>query len=431
MNNYIPASPLSYLGHQKNSTVPIQETIDFLEKNTLGILHCVAEDVSNEKQMKEFSKRVDKSLNRLTPYTKQIPLYIDSGGFQVMTGKYTIEDVKKLSEEYYSYLKNNPNKYSKAFVLDLPPNDFCFKNWSEVEAWNDKTYKIAAEMNDLNNIFVFHLLNFESYKIWDRLFEKYHQSFGTFAVGGIAIKQYGRMNRIISYSVPFKVYLDKCLKHDLDSIRVHFLGAGQSSTVLTFLFALCAEFFKREYGILFEVQSDSCQHQRLARARKFQTIEDGQVIQMDYFTKNLNFMFKHKTWERYILDTVNEFASNNGFSIQADKIYHEDGRQDMDFYVLLSMYDLYLYKKIQEIVNENVSELLDYYMNGDIESFYTNTLDFLQKLNGGKLTKNLRNDTVNMVKFLDIMKDDNLDRLEMLMKQNSTNLFQNDSMLTF
>jgi len=429
MNNYIPASPLSYIGHHKNSNVNIQEEVSFLEKNTLGLLHCVAEDVSNTKQMQTFNKRVDHSLDKLEIYTKTIPLYIDSGGFQVLLGKYSIEDVEKLSEVYYDYLKNNPDRYDRAFVLDLPPNDFCFKNWDDVRQWNQKTYKIAADMNDDKNIFVFHMLNIQSYRIWTELFDQYHDKFNMFGVGGIAIKQYGNMNRIISYSVPFKTYLEKCLQYNMKEIDIHFLGAGQASTVLTFLFALVKEFIKDEYQISFNIQSDSCPHQKLARARVFMALENETIHKLTYFSKHLKSNFMGKTLETYILDKLNKFADENGFSVHANSIYQDNGKQNMDCYVLMTMYDLLVYKEIQEIINKKVSGILRYYLNGETELFYNKCIDFLQRLNGGKLTKNLRNDTVNLIKFLDIMRDKNLNRVEMLLKQNATALFQTDSLL--
>lgn len=431
--SFVPASPLSFFCSNKYSKkydknikrLKVSEINSFLSKNIPYILHCVYEDITSEKTIHKLAKNVQATLDVLKIKLPDCPIVIDSGGFQIANGKFNRHIIDEYIEIYYDTLQNISG-YHKNFILDIPPNKKTFSSYSEIENLNDRSYSMAQRMNLDKGIFIFQVHNWELYKIWNRLFDKYNEGFDYFSIGGVA----GGMgsDRIIMYALLFRIFIEKCIQTNRKEVNLHILGASAASPTLMLLFRLFREHVLDLYDISITITNDQSQKARLFRGCKFSTIYNGTCYTMGWFSKDIHLNFFNKTRENHILDKLNDFNSRNNINFQFDRLYDENGIPIGELHIIMCLYDIENYIKTQQIISEELDDLLDTYRLFP-DSFYTKCLNFLKRLNNGKISRNLRKEAASIMKFLEILSDKDLNRVEGLLKQNSTDIF-NTGILT-
>ena len=142
--SYIPAAFKPTILSLKSSErdgkyINPQKFNKFITKNTAGCMMSFGDIFGSSninKNYKNFIKDIEDFKH--SEYTKGIGLVIDSGGFQILSGN--IKDKKTaiiLHDKYYQMLVDNPNLYSRAFILDYPLNTNIFSSWKDVEDWNE------------------------------------------------------------------------------------------------------------------------------------------------------------------------------------------------------------------------------------------------------------------------------------------------------
>lgn len=419
--DFIPASPCSFISQMKNSEVTFEDMDNYLSKYTPAILHCCYEDISSEKSIYKLKERVQRTLDILNEKFPKCNKWIDSAGFQIANGKFRKEILDDYIDIYYDMISSN-NGFDNNFILDLPPST-TFNSWKEVEEYNDRSYKLA---NSDKGIFVFHTHNWDLYEIWNRLFDKYNEGFEKFSIGGVA----GGLGteRIIVYALLFRIFIEKMLQTKRKNVDLHILGASAASPTLMFLFNLFRQQALDLYDISINITNDQSQHARLSQGRKFSTIYNGIVYSFDWFSKNLHMNFNGTTREEFIKDELNRFAQKNNISVMLDNLYNDDDKTNMTMYNLMCMYDIENYIQTQQIISESLSELISTYRMIP-EEFYMKCLQLLKRLNGGRISKNIKKEAASIIKFLDILCDKNLNRVEMLLKQNTRDLFSSNNIL--
>jgi hypothetical protein len=423
MSNFIPASPGSFISQINNSELLYEDVDRYLSQSTPALLHCVFENISTEKSIYKLTDRVQGTLDKLNEKFPSNKIWLDSAGFQISNGKFNKNILDDYIDIYYDTCKN-VSGYERNFVLDMPPSKI-FKSYDEVRKLNDISYKTAQYNNNGRSIFVFHAHDWELYKIWTELFDKYSDGFDKFSIGGVASGNLGSLDRIVVYALLFRTIIEKCIQTKRDTLQLHILGAGRASGTLCLLFRLMTDFVEQHHNIKINLTTDSAQHLRISQGRKFTCLcDDGIIYTLDWFSKNLNNNFKGKTMENYIKNEITRFANTNDINCTVSSLYNDDGKTNMTSYVLMCLYDIHNYIQTQEIISDNLSDLISTY-NSTPDLFFDKIIKVVKRLSGGRITNNIRRESAMIIKFLSILKDRDLIRVEGLLKMNTEETFRN------
>ena len=424
MIEFYNASPLSTVGHNANQNISYSDIDKYFARYIPTHLHSVAENVSSPRSFKKLKENVAKSFDILNDIFPSIEIITDSGGFTIAQDKYDLKDIDNLIDSYHDFIQST-DIYKDYFTLDVPPCKYI-TSYQQLEDLNKRSYSLSHGINNGKGIMVCHFHNNSLYKIYGDLFDRYNDHFNRFAVGGVAG---GLKNRIIDYALIFRLYIDKMIKFNYKRFPLHILGVGSSPTLL-FIFELFKEITKRVYDIDVELTMDSAVHQRLGKARTFTTIYNGIVYQLDYFSKNLHYNFNGILREKYMIEELNKFCDMYDIDYEVKRIYNEDDRMNMEFYVILFLYNNHIYRNIQKIISDTIPTLVDTFLN-NAELFYDECLKVLIPINKGRLTKNLKYDARNIIKFCEILMGKDINRSLMLLDRNDQNMFLPDGILKF
>jgi uncharacterized protein YozE (UPF0346 family) len=188
-------------------------------------------------------------------------LKIDSGGFQIITGKITQNRILEYIECYHLVLEKYHKEIDKIFSLDI--NNFTM-NADQILEWNHKSTQMTIESIKKYPIlkekvlFVLQNRNRRVFEIWRKLFidKKVWEHFELFSLGGlVGLKKDTKVD--FNHAVPATMWLlTYAKKYNFEIKQLHWLG--QSSKVVFIAMAL----LEKLYGIYFT--SDSSELIRFA-----------------------------------------------------------------------------------------------------------------------------------------------------------------------
>ena len=188
-------------------------------------------------------------------------LKIDSGGFQIITGKITKNRILEYIECYHIVLEKYHNEIDKIFSLDI--NNFTMTA-EQILEWNYKSTQMTIDSIKKYPIlkekvlFVLQNRNRRVFEIWRKLFieKKVWEHFELFSIGGlVGLKKDTKVD--FNHAVPATMWLlVYAKKYNFEVKQLHWLG--QSSKVIFIAMAL----LEKLYGIYFT--SDSSELIRFA-----------------------------------------------------------------------------------------------------------------------------------------------------------------------
>lgn len=225
------------------SAKPYTEALDLMPsicKHTNKLLISLAAAFKKPLNPKDIDKFHGDIVKLKHKYARLHPeLWIDSGGYSFITGRYKSKDVPELTEGYVYYLQNYSNEFDYIFSLDFPFNklDKSYNaDLSEIKKANLSTTKetVVIIEKDIKLIdkyyFISQFLKPGFYKIWREIYSD--AGLGNLiknrAIGGLVGSRVSKRN----IPSPFIGMAYRCFVDFLNStnynetgqFRLHFLG---------------------------------------------------------------------------------------------------------------------------------------------------------------------------------------------------------------
>ena len=348
--------------------------VQYIEDSVPSLLY--AYHISTKYNIDRYNKHFDK-YNEDVKKTIRNPLLIDSGGFDVNTGKFDRKKTFKLYDAYYDYLENYKNNYDQAFVLDLCPgeNTIAFNNWGEVEKINNDSYNRCAILNqeEKNNyIFVFHMASNRVEKIWSALLDEYFDKYNYFGIGGLAGTSQSSMGRSLKVSLGLYKTLKKCVESGRKVLNFHFLGIGVNNYVL--LFELFKKHIKEIHGIDVNITYDSSVvFSQLTKNKtlNYFDMDDELFHRVKMKPRELHLKFKDKgIGSELICDVINKFSRKYNLRPDIKNIYDSKNKSETSAYQVLSVLRYFeSFKDIANYCKKSIDNIYDFYKAGDYENF--------------------------------------------------------------
>lgn len=442
MNSYIPAGFETTIKIVQNSTedgyyIEPYKVNNILRANTKGVMSSFGSTVmGNNKYESSYKKFIEmlKSLQELD-YCKGIPWYIDSGGFQVLTGSLTKDQIVILQDYYYRFLVDHKDLYSKGFILDLPVNNFCFSNWKELYDWNIKSYIQAVELPSYVRdkiIYIHHFTSPQVNKIFNRIMDEVDalNNFKYFGVGGIAKGISTNRHYTQIFTIPIIQFINKVKSKGINGLKLHFLGFNTPESVL--FYKICEVICKKVHNVDLEITYDSAIYRKLATGRIFQVFEDNVISKVIFNGNKLHL----KDTNNYIRNTLNKFAVRNGLEeIREDdfSVYNKTNskRMHMTTYAYMLLYHIEYMQRVDQWL-EKQGELLYYcFKDQGYDEFRNLMYDVSAKMSGGRYKRHQKLFANNFLKTIEMLVRCDQDEADYLLSNTpgTQNIF-NEGVLT-
>jgi len=398
---------------------------NFLAKTCSGFLHSYGQNFPNKKKYHKYS------LSEANMYRKcrdmglfnNCNLIVDSGGFQISTGRMTRKESDLLlNNMYYDFLEEYHDVYDRAFILDVPPGPGCeiFTCFDDVYNLNLESYQKAKNLPDHVREKVIYIHHFRTPKLWEiytKIMREYDMftSFEHHGTGGIVANMSSDMSiPCIIYVLPLIPLLNEAIKHGRSYLNFHILGGANFRDVLFYeLFKITV---KKSHNIDLQISYDSSGPYKQVMHARFLNVKDdqGYIRKMSIKGANLDKKFLPELSVNDMCQRIlNEMADNAGFKrIDVDGIYgmypNRSGdmvntfHPDVKTYALL--YSLSIYPTIQDQMREFAHRVYPIYESGDLEAFYRECFDITRIINQGKLTKKQKIKAHSIPRSLDMLK---------------------------
>lgn len=371
--------------------------------------------------IKNFIKETD--ILSTHPMLDNCNIYWDSGGFQIANGALKTENMNSFIDIYYDLLKTRKDKYTHAFILDLPPgpgSSEIFNSYQEVEDINRISYIKAQNLpKDVKNkiIYIHHFRTPELFNTWMRFMDEgLADGYTYYGTGGIVANLASDIRiPIIIYAIPLACLLYYAKKNNINKIKFHVLGGANFRDVF------CHQMFERHikeyHNIDLTITYDSSQiFKGLAIGRYVQTFTKfNEIVKMDIRSKNLPLRFRSNdiTVEDNVYKLCKSMSDIYGFkelSKNNNPIYDSSTNSlSRDIHMYLTCYVLNMYHQVEQMSLNIVNEAYDAYKNsskdGWDEGWYFNDIckKYTRLLNQGNLSTKARKKSslFNTLKFLE------------------------------
>ena len=399
---------------------------NFLADTCSGFLHSYGQNFPNKKKYHKYS------LSEANMYRKcrdmglfnNCNFIVDSGGFQISTGRMTRKESELLlNNMYYDFLEEYHEVYDRAFILDVPPGPGCeiFHNFEDVYNLNLESYLKAKNLPDHVRKKVIYIHHFRTPKLWEiytKIMREYDMftAFEHHGTGGIVANMSSDMSiPCIIYVLPLIPLLNEAIKNGRSYLNFHILGGANFRDVLFYeLFKITV---KKNHNIDLTISYDSSGPYKQVMHARFLNVKDNQGYIRKMSIKGAN-LDKRFLPDLSVVDMcqriLNEMADNAGFKqIDVNGIYGmypnrsgvmaETFHPDVKAYTLL--YSLSLYPTIQEQMREFAHRVYPIYESGDLETFYKECFDITRIINQGKLTKKQKIKAHSIPRSLDMLRE--------------------------
>ena len=364
----------------------------------------------------KIASEVDKIVAQ--PFMSECKLYIDSGGFQVAMGAVKTEDMPSFIDKYHQFLKDNHQKFTYAFTLDLPPGpssaSSIFESYNQIEELNRSSYKASAslpqEIKD-KMIYVHHFRTPSLFNTWSKFLweENLAEGYKNFATGGIVANSSTDISiPIIIYTIPLSEILKYAIAKGMTSFNFHVLGGANYIDV--FYHKLFSYHIKKAHNVDVNITYDSSAiFKGLAIGRFIPVFKDnGNLIKMDLRSKALHMKFDgDHTIESKLYELLNEIADAYGFkklNPETDPVYDLDrGTFSRSVHMYLICYMFRMYRLLEQMSQKMVEDIYPLYLEGKQDEFDENCTILARKFNQGKNTKKSKAKVSSLFKSLQIL----------------------------
>jgi hypothetical protein len=387
-------------------------------------LHSYGEDYAIRKNLKTYGKSQMKMIKRFTDtgLFKDIDLYLDSGGYQISTGKLDRYYSEALLDNYYDFTVEAKDLFNYFFILDVSPGQNCvmFENFEDVYEKNLRSYQEAVSLpEDVRSkmIYVHHFRTPKLAQIYNRLLREneFYQYFNHFACGGIVSNMASDLKiPCLVYVLPLIPLIKETIRAGRNYLNFHILGGASYRDVL--FYELFKEVVRRYHNIELKITYDSSGiFRQIFVARYIHALDDlGNIKKMNIKSDNLNRKFYNDVTIQEKLNTnLNEMARKFNFKeidvmngIYDDKTMHEDVK------VYTMLYIFSLYAELTTSFEKWASDVLDVYESGDQEAFTDLCLDQTVKAAQGRYSSKVRYKTYSIGRSIEMLKDLDEERCE-------------------
>lgn len=391
-----------------------------------------------EKYKKHVSKTIDKILEVQQICMPDAVKFLDSGGFQVISGFLDPKFALDYKDAYYSYLQENVDKYDVAFCLDYPPSNIAINSFEEIERLNDISYHelltLPKEVQEKISV-VYHFEDPKTNEYWyDLLFKKdklfYKLNTNKWSVGGmVGFKKSDLQNPYIIYGLGLYNLVRHQRLKGINKLDFHVLGVSVYTQLL--FMELIKKHLKEKYDFELNITYDSASSiSKVNKGRYIYKFEDiniykkdkitlddvknNRILKIEYFKNQLDVKFDKTglTREEHALEAMellhNKFGTND--IVKVDKLFVEnENRYTANSILSLSLYDLWLYNLVLEAIVPIVDHIYEEFKNS--HTVHNTMLHYIKLLNRGKLTKKsklLTKRFYNTLKLFDNLEDENI-----------------------
>ena len=209
-----------------NSLVSLYEAMN---TKRFGLNNPAPQSVRKQKMI-DYSKRIR---------NKGAKLYVDSGGYSIITGRVNFQDIEEYEEYYQEFLEKDSEHYDYIFSLDIPYGieDEKLKDRQVLHAFNYRVLNRSFDAISRNPalkekfIFIYHFRMLDLWDVWQKLYSELdigkkviHRAIG----GMVGLKG---MNRHIDYSgftfIIFRLFYDFMQSGiEPEEFKIHLLGVS-------------------------------------------------------------------------------------------------------------------------------------------------------------------------------------------------------------
>jgi hypothetical protein len=369
---------------------------------------------NKEKYRKSISKSINKILHNQKLHMPDAVRFLDSGGFQVISGFLDPKFALDYKDVYYSYLQDNMDHYDEAFCLDYPPSDIAINSFEEIERLNNISYHelltLPKEVQEKISV-VYHFEDPKTNEYWyDLLFGKdklfYKLNTDKWSVGGmVGFKKSDIKNPYIIYGMGLYNLVRHQRLKGINKLDFHVLGV--SAYIQLLFMELIKKYLKDKYNFELNITYDSASTiSKLNRGRymhKFENLDiykkdkielddvrNNRLFKIEYFMDQLNVKFGKTglTREEHALEAMRLLYENFGTNdiIKTERLFVEnETKYEAKSILSLALYDLWLYNLSLEAMQPMVDDIYNDFKNGN--NVHDTTLHYIKLLNGGRLTK--------------------------------------------
>ena len=366
------------------------------------------------KHNERISSEIDKIISR--PFMKNVILLIDSGGFQVSMGGIETENMPVFIEKYHNFLKENYEKFSYAFSLDLPPgpSTSVFETYQQLEDLNRLSYRTTCSLPQPvkdKMIYIHHFRTPSLYDSWSKFLweENLAEGFKNFATGGIVANMATDLTiPVIIYSIPLSEVLKYAISKKMTQFNFHVLGGANFIDV--FYHKLFSYHIQKIHNVKVNITYDSSAiFKALAIGRFIPVFKDDETLnKMDLKSNGLHLRFENMlTREDKVYQLLNEMASHYGFrelTKEIDPIYEESrGTFSRSIHMYLICYVLRCYRLLELICDKFIEEVYPLYEQKKQAEFDEKCYELAKKFNQGKNTRKQKAKIASIFKSLEIL----------------------------
>jgi hypothetical protein len=389
---------------------------NYFNSTITGFLHSYGEDYAIRKNLKTYGKSQMRMIKRFldTGLFKNVDLYLDSGGYQISTGKLNRYYSEALLDNYYDFTVEAKDLYDRSFILDVSPGQKCvmFECFEDVYEKNLRSYQEASQLpEDVRSkmIYVHHFRTPKLSEIYNRLLYEndFYKYFNHFACGGIVSNMASDLKiPCLVYIIPLIPLLKETIRNGRDYLNFHVLGGASYRDVL--FYELFKEVVRRYHGIELKITYDSSGIFRQIFVARYIHASDelGNIKKMNIKSDNLHRKFGDVTIQEKLDHILNKMARKYNFreidilnGIYDEKTMHEDVK------VYTMLYIFSLYSELTTTFHKWASEVLDVYESEDQEKFIDLCLEQTVKAAQGRYSSKVRHKTYSIGRSIDMLRD--------------------------
>lgn len=388
---------------------------EFFKNNCDKLLHSYGQYFPGRKKYNKYDA-MEKRLftkNRNHPFFKHCNFIVDSGAFQVSTGRLDRRESDILFHMYYEFLQNNKDLYERAFILDFPLGpESCIPNTSEnLYFLNSASYHIAANLPDEIRNKIIYIHHFRTPGLWntytkvldeDDMFNRFNYH----ATGGLVVNMTGDMAiPCIIYILPLIPLLNRAKKYGRKRLDFHILGGSGFRDILFYkLFSkVCKDFHDIDLNITYD---SSTIFKALMVGRNFYLLNGPNVKKINLRSQFLDLKFgRDKTIFELYEEAIYNFCVNHNFKLPTcGHIYDPTTGTFFEEYRAYSiLYSIWVYAEVERQMEKLVDEIYPIFKSGDIETFNKRIEFITRNINSGKITKKQTIKSYSVPKSLELL----------------------------